>query len=243
MRISVIIPTLNEAAGLAETIWVLRERTSDAPVEVIVADCGSDDRTRAIAVTCGATVQTGPPPTSRAEACNAGAAAATGDVLMFLHADSRVPERYDALIRETLADPGVVGGAFEFKLDGPQRRLRIVEWIDRWRYRLRGRFYGDQGIFVRRETFERLGGFPTIGILEDAHFCAAAKRLGAMRLRPEEMLTSPRRFYAGGILTTLAFDILIVMADLLGLAPERFAGVYRRDNERRGSHVCKSPLP
>ncbi len=237
MRISVIIPALNEAGLLAETIRVLRRRTSGVPVQVVVADCGSEDRTRAIAAACSAVVETDPSVTSRAEACNAGAAAAVGDVLMFLHADSRVPQRYDELIRETLADAGVVGGAFEFKLDGPQIRLRIVEWIDRLRYRLRGRFYGDQGIFVRRDTFDRLGGFPTIGILEDAHFCAAARRLGAMRLRPEEMLTSPRRFYAGGILTTLAFDVLIVLTDLLGLTPKRFARAYRRDNEHRGTRV------
>ncbi len=234
IRLSVVIPTLNEAADLAETIRVLRARTAGPPIELIVANCASVDDTQAVALRCGAHVVSVPPPADRALACNAGGAAAMGDVVLFLHADSHVPQQYDAQIREALLSPDVVGGAFEFRLDGTQWRLRLVEWVNRLRYRLRGRFFGDQGIFILRRTFEVIGGFPTVGILEDAHFCASARRVGVMRLIDSEMLTSPRRFYAGGILRTLALDVFIVLTDLLGLDAARFADTYRRDNARRG---------
>ncbi len=234
MRLSVVIPTLNEAAWLAHTVDVLRARTVGRPVEVIVADCGSRDGTVAVATACGAHLETGPALSDRARACNAGAAAATGDVLLFLHADSLVPRQYDLLIRRALLAPRVVGGAFEFALDGPQWRLRFVELVNRVRYRLRGRFFGDQGIFIRRDVFKTLGGFPRTGILEDVHLCAIARTAGTMTLLGETMLTSPRRFYRGGILRTLAMDTLIFTGDLLGLNPDRLAHAYRRDNLRRG---------
>jgi rSAM/selenodomain-associated transferase 2 len=233
MRLSVVIPTLNEAASLAHTVAVLRARTAGPPVEVIVADCGSRDGTVAVATACGARLEAGPALSDRARACNAGAAAATGDVLLFLHADTLVPRQYDLLIRQALLTPRVVGGAFEFALDGPQWRLRFVELVNRLRYRVRGRFFGDQGIFIRRDVFQTLGGFPQTGILEDAHLCAIARRAGTMPLLGEAMLTSPRRFYRGGILRTLVVDALILASDLLGLNPERFAHAYRRENVRR----------
>ena len=235
MNLSVIIPTLNEATCLSETISELRNRCAGKPPEVIVADCGSTDATMAIAAGCGARRIAGPRITNRARACNAGAAAASGDVLLFLHADCRPPQNFDASIERTLAKPKTVGGAFEFRLDGVQWRLRFVELVNRVRYRLRGRYFGDQGIFIRRSTFARIGGFPDIGILEDAHLSARARREGLMRLVPRDMFTSPRRFYDGGILRILALDFSIVVLDLLGLDAQCFASNYRRNNLRRAS--------
>lgn len=233
MKLSVIIPTLNEAEFVATAIDSARRMAGGAPVEIIVADCGSADRTVAIARSCEVLVEKGPMLTSRARACNAGAAAATGDTLLFLHADSRPPPGYDMLIAKALADPANVGGAFEFALDGPERRLRLVEWINRLRYRLRRRYFGDQGIFVRRPVFERLGGFPDESILEDAHFCATLLRSGGMPLVEGRMPTSPRRFYNGGILRTLMFDCLIILGDLVGSPLDAPARFYRRDNLAR----------
>ncbi|MFQ5491716.1 MAG: TIGR04283 family arsenosugar biosynthesis glycosyltransferase [Phycisphaerae bacterium] len=234
MQLTVIIPTLNEAAHLPGCIAAVRERTAGPVPQIIVADCGSQDDTITLARQCGVPVVSGAWVSDRSAACNAGAQAAEADALLFLHADSLVPQGYDALIRAALADPGVVGGAFEFKLDGPEWRLRIVELINRLRYRIRGRFYGDQGIFVRHLTFKHLGGFPDQGILEDAHFCGLLRRAGKTRLIRTPMPTSPRRFYNSGILTTLARDILIVLTDLTGLNPQRFAPAYRQDNTCRG---------
>ncbi len=234
MRLSVVIPTLNEAAELSRTIAVLRAETVGGPAEVIVADCGSTDGTVAVARRCGARVERSPEPVSRAQACNAGAGAAGGEVLLFLHADCSLPRGYDALIDGALRGRGVVGGAFQFRLAGPEWRLRMVEVVNGLRYRIGGRYFGDQGIFVRRRVFEAVGGFPAVGILEDARFCDKLRRVGVMRLVRAPLLTSPRRFYNGGILRTLAGDALIVTADLLGVDVERFAREYVHDNIQRG---------
>lgn len=234
MRLSIVIPTLNEAGTLEATIALVRDRAKGRGHEIIVADCGSTDDTAVMAERLGVAVEYGPTLTSRARAVNAGGRASTGDVILFLHADSQVPRHYDALIEQTLEEPGVVGGAFEFALDGPEWRLRLVEVVDRVRYRIRGRYYGDQGIFVRRSLFEEAGGFPDEGIFEDAHFCREARRRGRMQLIKAAMRTSPRRFYRGGILTTLAADAWIVIKDLIGLDLSGSARRYRLYNLTMG---------
>lgn len=234
MRLSVIIPTLNEADYLGRTVDIVRRRSRRGKrIEIVVADCGSADATLAVAREGAVRVVQDPTLTNRARACNAGAACAGGDVFLFLHADSHVPERFEQLIFDALAEAGVVGGAFEFKLDGPQWRLRLVEWINRVRYRIRGRFYGDQGIFVLRDVFESVGGFCDVPILEDAWFCRDARTRGRMRLITVPMRTSPRRFCKGGILTVLALDVLIWLWDAVHLNPAVFATVYRANNTRR----------
>lgn len=237
MRLSVIIPTLNEARELRETVRLVRSRSDDSAIEIIVADSGSTDDTPKIASETNSRLAVGASLDSRAKACNAGARLATGDTLLFLHADSHVPPRFDALIAHALKEPRVVGGAFEFKLDGPEWRLRLVEIINRLRYRCRARYYGDQGIFVRRATFEAVGGYPDIPIMEDPRFCQKVRAFGAMPLLPAPMLTSPRRFYNGGILRTLAFDFLIGTFDFLRLHPGWLAKRYRRENRLRGTEA------
>ncbi|MFQ5502137.1 MAG: TIGR04283 family arsenosugar biosynthesis glycosyltransferase [Phycisphaerae bacterium] len=230
MRLSVIIPTLNESRTLERTIGWVRLRGADKSVELIVADCGSSDETVTLAERLGLRVATGASLNSRARACNAGAALATGDTLLFLHADCEVPDLFDRLIAGALAHPRAVGGAFEFKLDGPELRLRFVEQINRLRYRLMMEYYGDQGIFVRRSVFEACGGYLDLPILEDAHFCRLVSRFGVLRLIRSEIRTSPRRFYHGGILRTLAMDAVIWVWNLLCMNPNFFAAVYRREN-------------
>ena len=218
----------------------MRSRSSSGSVEIIVADCGSTDGTARIAKDTGLCVTTNASLTSRARACNAGAAVATGDALLFLHADSRVPARFDRLIEEALRDPRVGGGAFEFALDGPELRLRLVEAVNRLRYRCHARYYGDQGIFVRRAVFEAAGGFPDIPIMEDAHLCRKISAFGTMPLVHTPMLTSPRRFYNGGILRTFAFDVLIGVWDFMRFNPNSLSQKYRRDNQRRGRRPAQS---
>ena len=237
MRLSVIIPTLNEARELGETVRLVRSRSVDPAIEIIVADSGSTDDTSKIASETHLRVTVGSSLNSRAGACNAGARLATGDTLLFLHADSHVPPRFDAMIMDALKDPHVVGGAFEFKLAGPEWRLRLVEIINRLRYRCRARYYGDQGIFVRRATFEAVGGYPDIPIMEDARFCQRVLAFGAMPLLPAPMLTSPRRFYNGGILRTLALDFSIGTLDYLRLNPAWLAEKYHRENQLRGTEA------
>src|SRR5205823_3797370 len=153
--------TLNEAGYLAAAVDAVRRRAVlGPPHEIIVADCGSADGTATLAQQLGTRVVCEQPPlASRAAALNRGAAAATGDVLLFLDADTLVPRAYDRAVRRAVRDARVVGGAFEFLLDGPQLGLRVVEIVNRVRYRLWPLYYGDQGIFVRAATFRRVGGY------------------------------------------------------------------------------------
>lgn len=233
MSISIVIPTLNEADQIGRVISCAVAQAAGPTPEIIVADCRSTDATLRLAERAGARVVCGHGAMNRAGACNAGAAVATGDVLLFLHADCQVPSRYDEMIQATLDTPGTIGGAFEFALDGGGTLLRIVELLDRVRYRVRGRFYGDQGIFIRRDAFHRIGGFPRLDILEDAHFCRLARRMGRMQLIHHPMLTSPRRFREGGVLRTLLFDTLIWAWDAIGQDPAVFAKRYRAHNLTR----------
>ncbi len=234
MRLSIIIPTLNEAETVAGAIGLLEQRASGGTPEVIVADCGSTDETVPIARRVGVRVESGTHVTNRAGACNAGAAVAVGDVLLFLHADSRVPPAYDRSIGLALDRPGAVGGAFEFGLDGPQWRLRFVELVNRVRYGFGGAYFGDQGLFVHRAVFHALRGFADRPIMEDSDFCRRATRFGRMHLIRDPVTTSARRFLNGGILPVLGVDALIWMWDALGLDSGMFAETYRADNIRRG---------
>lgn len=248
--LSIVIPTLNESRFLKSTVKLVRAQSATNNVEIIVADCGSTDGTVDIARQCNTQVIEGNNVWNRAIACNAGAQVASRETLLFLHADCQPPAQFDRLIVEALEDESLVGGAFEFALDGPEHRLRLVEFLNRIRYRCTGRFFGDQGIFIRRKVFRRISGFCDLPILEDAHLCGKARHFGRMKLLPVNMRTSPRRFYNGGILTTLASDIAILATNMLGRVPEKTAKAYRLDNIKRGqpkpsqtSHPTRTQTP
>jgi glycosyltransferase involved in cell wall biosynthesis len=235
VKLSIIIPTLNEARYLGRAVASARRATLGAPPEVIVADCGSVDGTVELAMSLGVCLARDQPSLdSRAAALNHGATQAGGDVLLFLDADSIVPRGYDRAMARALEDPQVVGGAFEFALDGPGFGLRVVEIINRVRYRIWPRYYGDQGLFVRRRVFERLKGFPRRRILEASDFSRALGRRGKVILLGGRMKTSPRRFLDGGIYRVLAQDVLIWWLDLIGRPTEKFATAYQKNNRRRG---------
>lgn len=240
MWLSVIIPTLNEARYLPAAVEQVRLQAALGPLhEVIVADCGSADGTADLAVRLGTRLaRAQPPPDSRAAACNLGAAQASGDVLLFLDADTQVPRGYDEAIRRALRPAGVVGGAFEFALDGPQLGLRLVELLNRVRYRLWPLYYGDQGVFARAKAFRQVGGYPERRLLEASDFCWRLRRVGRLVLVPRRMVTSARRFVEGGILRVLVHDCRIWLRDLLGLSTEQFGAAYQEDNRRRGVGGC-----
>jgi glycosyltransferase involved in cell wall biosynthesis len=242
VKLSIIIPTLNEAKYLAAAVaGVRRHAAPGAPHEIIVSDCGSVDGTAEVAAGLGVRLTGGqPPPNSRAAALNRGAAEAGGDVLLFLDADTLVPRGYDRAIARALRDPGVVGGAFEFALDGPAWGLRLVEVLNRIRYRIWPRYYGDQGIFVRAEVFRRVNGYPNRRILEASDFCRALCRQGRLALLRSPMKTSPRRFLEGGVYRVLARDMLIWWFDLIGHPTEPFATGYQANNRRRGRRKAQA---
>jgi len=229
-RVSVVIPALNEAADLPATLQAIADHAPDA--EVVVVDAGSRDATPAVVrdhptrprlVAPGGLL-------TRGAALNAGAAAASGDVLWFLHADTPPRPGHVDRIRNALGDPGVLGGAFEFGFRETHWKLGVVVFINRVRYRLRKRFYGDQGIFLRREALERVGGFPEYALMEDAHLCRNVQRHGRLRLIRSVLPTSARRFLNGGVFTVLWLDVRIWWLDLLGRDVQRFAARYRKEN-------------
>jgi rSAM/selenodomain-associated transferase 2 len=236
VQLSIIIPTLNEARYLAVAIEQVRTRAAlGPPHEIIVADCDSTDGTADLAGSLGTRLAVGrPPPRSRAAACNCGAAAATGDVLLFLDADTVVPHGYDRAIRQAMRAQEVIGGAFEFALDGPQFGLRVVEVINRARYRIWPLYYGDQGVFARAAAFRAIGGYPDRLLLEASDFCRRLSRTGRLVLLRQRMTTSARRFVEGGIFRVLAHDARIWLLDLLGLPTEQFGPAYQQNNRRRG---------
>jgi len=227
-RISVIIPTLNEARYLADTLAAAR---TESDVEVIVVDGGSADGTAEVARSCGAEVLAAS--RGKASQMNAGAEAASGDVLLFLHADTRLPKGYAPHIRRALEQPGAVAGAFQFSVDGPSRSLRLIERLVNWRSRRMQMPYGDQGIFVRADLFRELGGYPDMPIMEDFELMRRLKRRGRIAIAPAPALTSGRRWLTLGVFRTTLINQLMIAAYLVGIPPARLARWYYRDRAMR----------
>jgi rSAM/selenodomain-associated transferase 2 len=220
LRISVIIPVLNEAERIADLIEQTRAL---GDCEIIVVDGGSSDATLANSQAADLCLST---ERGRAIQQNAGAAAARGDVLVFLHADCRLQAvAFDAL-RAALGDPRCVGGCFRQVIDAPGMRYRLLEWGNTLRVRLCGWAYGDQGIFVRRSSFEELGGFPPLRLMEDLYFMKRLKREGRIVVLDAPIHTSARRWQAQGVIRqTLRNWTLIALAHF-GVSPNRLAKFY-----------------
>lgn len=225
--ISVIIPTLNEAAELPSLLETL---SPSGTLEVIVADGGSQDDTRAIAQQYGATVVHSA--AGRARQMNAGAAAAMGKTLLFLHADTRLPQKFPHLVQQTLAQPGVALGAFDLSIDGTLPGLRWVERGVRWRSRWFSLPYGDQALFLRTDTFWQLGGFPEVPILEDLKLVRKAQTLGKVAIAPAVVSTSARRWEALGVWQTTLINQGVLIAAGLGVPLERITQFYRRSRSK-----------
>jgi rSAM/selenodomain-associated transferase 2 len=229
-RVSIVIPVRNDAEALARTLdWVGGLQGMDR-AEIVVAAAPGPDATERVAAGRARVLRPGG--STRAELMNAGAAAACGDTLFFLHADSFPPPDALALIGRALADPRVVGGAFEHLFDEEAWSLRAITWIDRIRYRLTRNWYGDQGIFVRAAVFRELGGYRELRILEDLDFSRRLKRRGRSALVRVPLRTSGRRFLARGPWRTLGFCVWLLALDMLGLDTERYAERWRGPADR-----------
>lgn len=220
VSISVIIPTLNESAQIADVIEWTRQ-VGDC--EILVVDGGSNDGTLA-AATKADQVLTSPP--SRAKQQNTGAQASQADVLLFLHADCRLPATALADIEDALEDEAVVGGCFRQRIDAPGWGYRALEWGNNVRVQVLKWAYGDQAIFVRRQVFEELGGFPEVSLMEDLYFMKKLKRCGRIRLVDSKLRISPRRWQKKGIIgQTLRNWTLITLAHC-GISLDRLSRFY-----------------
>ena len=219
-RLSVVIPALNEARGIRaalEALAPLRARGH----EVIVADGGSTDGT--VQLASGSCTQVLTTPRGRALQMNAAARAATGEMLLFLHADTRLPPQADELVQTSLKEH--LWGRFDVEIEGRHPLLKVVACAMNLRSRLTGIATGDQAIFVRREAFP---GFPEIALMEDVAFCKRMKRLGPPACRREKALTSGRRWEARGVLRTILLMWRLRLMYFLGADPEDLSRIYYR---------------
>ena len=223
MKVSVIIPALNEEANVARAIESVGNR-DEMGTEVIVADGGSSDGTALAAGRLGVAVALSAP--GRGRQMDTGAATATSEVLLFLHADTVLPGDWLEAVRSALADPAVVAGAFTLAVDSKSPWLRFVEYTVDLRSRFLGVMYGDQAIFVRREVFERVGGYLGLPLMEDVDLMRRLRREGGVVSLKERVLTSARRWRVGGGALNSVKNWFFLALYFAGVSPDRLYRFY-----------------
>lgn len=219
--VSVIIPTYNESATIGGTIEHLRPWNNI--LEIIVADGGSNDGTTRLV---SPEVKLINAPRGRASQMNAGARLASGEVLLFLHSDTRLPCNFPQQLNQALSDSGVVGGAFKMKIDHPGLFFYLASLGSNLRAAVTGIFFGDQAIFTRRDVFRKIGGFPPIELMEDWEFSLSMRRVGKTMLLPGPVTTSARRWLIHGKWRTAWLMHKIKTLYLLGAGPDDLKRMY-----------------
>ena len=222
MKLSIVMPVLDETAEI-EAVLAALTPCRRRGVELIVVDGGSRDGTPKLARPLADHVLSAPQ--GRALQMNAGAAAARGDVLLFLHADTRLPQDADAQLLDGLARCGRVWGRFDVRIDGGGL-LRLVSLMMNWRSRATGIATGDQAMFVTRASFESVGGFPPIALMEDVALSARLKRLSKPLALRARVTASPRRWRKHGTLRTVLLMWRLRLRFFLGADPAKLAQAY-----------------
>ena len=223
MRLAIVIPALNEAANLSRLLPDLARGCPGA--DIVVVDGGSGDDTAAVVARL-------PGPwllesaRGRAVQMNHGAREAGGDTLLFLHADTRLPDGAARAIEQALAEPGVVGGRFDVRFDNERPLFRVIAWFMNTRSRASGICTGDQAIFVRRADFEAIGGYPDIPLMEDIELSRRLKRRGNLRALRLRVTTSARKWEREGPLRTMGLMWALRFLHFCGVAPTRLHRWY-----------------
>jgi len=222
VKLSVIVPTFNEEAVIAETLR--RVAAAVAPYELIVADGCSADNTAARARPYATVLAL---PGTRGAALNQAATIAAGDVLLFLHADTMLPMGAAAAIASALQDAEVIGGAFRLRFDHPSRMAALLARHVNLRSSLSNTFFGDQALFVRRDVFVRAGGFKDWSVMEDMEILARLRPHGRLALLDEEVVTSTRRHRRNGWLRTIITVWIMTLLHSLGVSGHAMIRWYK----------------
>ena len=224
MRISVIIPALNEAPGLQQTLAPLLEWQARGH-ELILVDGGSQDATASIAA--AAAVRVVRSEKGRARQMNSGAAAASGDVFLFLHADTELPAAADRLIISGLGSARHCWGRFDVRIRGRVRMFPLISTMINLRSRLSGIATGDQALFMTRAAYELVGGFPDLPLMEDVEICKRLKRQSPPLCLRQRVVTSGRRWETRGVWRTIVLMWRLRFAYWRGTPAEQLARLYR----------------
>lgn len=224
--LSLIIPVLNEAENISGTIQHVREMDASGTVEIIVVD--GDPEGSTINAIKDEGLRTVVSVKGRARQMNCGAALATGDILLFLHADTHLPANAFALVQAAMNDKGFVGGAFDLGFNTRRRIFKITESYVFLRTRLTKIPFGDQAIFIRRDFFEKIGGYRDLPIMEDVDLMKRIRKRGdRICIIPEKVRTSPRRYEQEGIVYTTIRNGMLQLQYALGVSPERLVRWYK----------------
>lgn len=223
MRFSIIMPVLNEEAVLERQLTYLLQQCAGCNCEVLIVDGGSSDDTPAIAGRYGRIITSS---RGRATQMNAGAAVASGDVLLFLHADTQLPDSAFSAIEKALTEPEVVGGAFRLRFDCEEWPYRFVACTANLRSQFRKVFTGDQAYFMRAESFRAVGGYPDQPLMEDLEIIRRLRRIGRVVLLPEYVTTSARRHAKIGLLRSVLFMWYLRVRYRLGASPAQLQRIY-----------------
>src|SRR5258705_11198909 len=221
-ELSIVIPVLNDTEPLRRLLTTIR---ADPGVDIVVVNGGApEDRLSAICRRPDVQLLTSAP--GRGRQMNAGASAAGGRWIVFLHADTRLPPQWSDEIRRAGADPAVVGRRFRFRLDSAAWQARLIERAVDRRVRWLDLAYGDQALFVRRDVFDAMGGYREWPLIEDVEFVRRRRRAGTLYHSAQPVLTSARRWQRDGWWRRSASNVMLQALFFAGAAPERLANLY-----------------
>ena len=223
MRLSIIIPAFNEAAGIVATLAPLQAMRSRGTEIILVDGGGTDTTTQIAAPLIDRVIESGK---GRARQMNAGAAAASGDALLFLHADSQLPTDADRLVAAGLITTQTAWGRFDVEITGQHFMFPVIAWFMNRRSCLTGIATGDQGIFMTRAAFELSGGFPDQPLMEDLEICKRLKKIGPPVCLRERIITSGRRWQKHGIWRTIALMWWLRLRYWIGVSPAEIHHSY-----------------
>jgi rSAM/selenodomain-associated transferase 2 len=224
-QLSVIIPTLNEADNIKELINCIKNENINC--EIIISDADSSDRTREIAASQGAKIVNSQK-ASRGLQLNRGAEIASAPILLFLHADSNLEESaLRSLVTRMEQRSEKVGGCFSLEIKSEHPLLKFISWSSNLRAKYLNLIFGDQGIFIKKEVFESLGGFPEIELMEDWEFSKKLAKTGELLFLDKKIYTSARRWEEYGVLKTILLMHKIKILYLFGYSPEKLKQIYR----------------